>query len=249
MILTRFLTCSALALTLAACGGSPSKPNAEASKILPTIGSSGGARSNIQAKKLFGAKADGSRQSSAAYGSYSKGCVAGAQQLAETGPTWQAMRLSRNRNWGHPEMIDYIKTLSAKAAQQPGWEGLYVGDISQPRGGPMLTGHASHQMGLDADFWMLPPKGWFGTRVTQSHLAHHFQDHDATYHVSIGMGWIDRLFGTAHDRDTAKARYDRKTILSMGMDPEDLRLVTARKAYGLPKIPGNRRGPPTETGA
>ena len=93
------------------------------------------------------------------------------------------------------------------------------------------------------------PKGWFGTRVTQSHLAHHFQDHDATYHVSIGMGWIDRLFGTAHDRDTAKARYDRKTILSMGMDPEDLRLVTARKAYGLPKMPGNRRGPPTETGA
>jgi len=93
------------------------------------------------------------------------------------------------------------------------------------------------------------PKGRFGTRVTQSHLAHHFQDHDATYHVSIGMGWIDRLFGTAHDRDTAKARYDRKTILSMGMDPEDLRLVTARKAYGLPKMPGNRRGPSAETGA
>ncbi|HBR38127.1 MAG TPA: penicillin-insensitive murein endopeptidase, partial [Sulfitobacter pontiacus] len=171
MILTRILTCTALALTLAACGGSPSKPNAEASKILPTIGSSGGARSNIQAKKLFGAKADGSRQSSAAYGSYSKGCVAGAQQLAETGPTWQAMRLSRNRNWGHPEMIDYIKTLSAKAAQQPGWEGLYVGDISQPRGGPMLTGHASHQMGLDADFWMLPPKSLSLSRAERESIS------------------------------------------------------------------------------
>ena len=171
MILTRILTCTALALTLAACGGSPSKPNAEASKILPTIGSSGGARSNIQAKKLFGAKADGSRQTSAAYGSYSKGCVAGAQQLAETGPTWQAMRLSRNRNWGHPEMIDYIKTLSAKAAQQPGWEGLYVGDISQPRGGPMLTGHASHQMGLDADFWMLPPKSLSLSRAERESIS------------------------------------------------------------------------------
>ena len=171
MILTRILTSTALALTLAACGGSPSKPNAEASKILPTIGSSGGARSNIQAKKLFGAKADGSRQSSAAYGSYSKGCVAGAQQLAETGPTWQAMRLSRNRNWGHPEMIDYIKTLSAKAAQQPGWEGLYVGDISQPRGGPMLTGHASHQMGLDADFWMLPPKSLSLSRAERESIS------------------------------------------------------------------------------
>ena len=44
------------------------------------------------------------------------------------------------------------------------------------------------------------------------------------------MGWIDRLFGTGHDAEIAKARFDRKTMLSMGMDPEDLRLVTARKA-------------------
>ena len=68
------------------------------------------------------------------------------------------MRLSRNRNYGHPELIDYLKTLSRKAAALPGWEGLYVGDLSQPRGGPMLTGHRSHQIGLDADIWMLPPK-------------------------------------------------------------------------------------------
>jgi penicillin-insensitive murein endopeptidase len=66
------------------------------------------------------------------------------------------MRLSRNRNWGHPDTIDYIKDLSAKAARLPGWNGIYVGDISQPRGGPMLTGHASHQMGLDADIWLRP---------------------------------------------------------------------------------------------
>lgn len=81
---------------------------------------------------------------------------AGNVQLPETGPTWQAMRLSRNRNWGQPVMIDFIKDLSRFAATQPGWNGIYVGDISQPRGGPMLTGHASHQIGLDADFWMLP---------------------------------------------------------------------------------------------
>lgn len=76
-------------------------------------------------------------------------------------------------------------------------------------------------------------KGWFGRKITQSHLAHHFQDHHATFHVSFGMGWIDRLFGTPHDRDQARARFDRETILSLGMDPEDLRLVTARKAYGV----------------
>ena len=42
------------------------------------------------------------------------------------------------------------------ASAHDGWPGLLVGDISQPRGGPMLTGHASHQVGLDADIWLTP---------------------------------------------------------------------------------------------
>ncbi len=109
------------------------------------------------AKELFGAARNGTASRPASFGSYAKGCLAGAEQLAESGPTWQAMRLSRNRNWGHPELIDFVKDLSRKAAQQRGWKGLYVGDLSQPRGGPMLTGHRSHQIGLDADIWMLPP--------------------------------------------------------------------------------------------
>lgn len=85
------------------------------------------------------------------------------------------------------------------------------------------------------------PKGWFGRHVTREHMAHHYQDHRATFHVSFGMGWIDRLFGTPHDPDLARARFDRETVLSLGMDPEDLRLVTARKAYGLPPRPGMKR--------
>lgn len=109
------------------------------------------------AKQLFGAKTEGSEQRPAPYGSYAKGCVAGAVELPETGPTWQAMRLSRNRNWGHPDAIDFVKDLSRVAARQRGWDGLYIGDISQPRGGPMLSGHRSHQMGLDIDIWMRPP--------------------------------------------------------------------------------------------
>ncbi len=107
------------------------------------------------AKHLFGAQASGSEHAPAPFGTYNKGCLAGAEQLAETGPTWQAMRLSRNRNWGHPKAIRFIKRLS-NAATQVGWNGLYIGDISQPRGGPMLSGHASHQMGLDIDIWMRP---------------------------------------------------------------------------------------------
>ncbi len=84
------------------------------------------------------------------------------------------------------------------------------------------------------------PKGWFGKRVTHEHLRHHFNDHDSNFHVSFGMGWIDALFGTVYDREDAKARFDRGTVMSLGMDPEDLRLVTARKAWGLPRVPGAR---------
>lgn len=109
------------------------------------------------AKRLFGAVPVASNQAPDAIGGYALGCQAGAAELTETGPTWQAMRLSRNRNWGQPILVDYIQELSRFAATQPGWAGLYVGDMSQPRGGPMLTGHRSHQIGLDVDIWMLPP--------------------------------------------------------------------------------------------
>lgn len=108
-----------------------------------------------KANQLFGALKAASRQAPAAIGSYAKGCAAGLVALPETGPTWQAMRLSRNRNWGHPDMIRFVQDLSVEATRI-GWRGLYVGDISQPRGGPMTSGHASHQIGLDVDIWMLP---------------------------------------------------------------------------------------------
>ena len=115
------------------------------------------ARAEDLANRLFGAMQVASGQKAMAVGSYAKGCGAGLVQLPQTGPSWQAMRLSRNRNWGHPVMIEYLKELSVTATRL-GWAGLYVGDISQPRGGPMTSGHASHQIGLDADIWMLPPR-------------------------------------------------------------------------------------------
>lgn len=123
------------------------------------------------AKELFGAKRDGSEHRSAPYGSYAKGCLAGGVKLAETGPTWQAMRLSRNRNWGHPDAVKFVQRLSKFASKQSGWAGLYIGDMSQPRGGPMLTGHRSHQVGLDIDIWMLPPKRLNLSRAERENLS------------------------------------------------------------------------------
>jgi penicillin-insensitive murein endopeptidase len=131
-------------LALAAC--TPAPPPLD-----PTI-------SGMQARMAFGAEEVGSPHAPEVIGFYSNGCVAGAQALPETGPTWQAMRLSRNRNWGHPELIDYVTGLSRRVAAETSWAGLYVGDMSQPRGGPMRTGHVSHQSGLDVDIWMLPAR-------------------------------------------------------------------------------------------
>ncbi|MBM2575436.1 penicillin-insensitive murein endopeptidase [Jannaschia sp. Os4] len=107
------------------------------------------------AKRLFGAARRPSAAPAEPFGSYAKGCAHGLEALPETGEAWQAMRLSRNRNWGHPQMIDLVEDLG-RHMRGRGWAGIYVGDISQPRGGPMLTGHRSHQMGLDADIWLYP---------------------------------------------------------------------------------------------
>ncbi|TXN22657.1 penicillin-insensitive murein endopeptidase [Methylobacterium sp. WL9] len=107
------------------------------------------------AKALFGRVTAPSSGSAEAYGSYAKGCFAGGEGLAFDGPTWQVMRPSRNRRWGMPYLVSFLERLASKAPQAA-WPGLLVGDMSQPRGGPMLTGHASHQLGLDADLWLTP---------------------------------------------------------------------------------------------
>src|ERR1700748_3413584 len=109
----------------------------------------------LGAKQLFGRKALPAAMPTRVIGFYSHGCIAGAEALPLNGDTWQVMRLSRTRNWGHPDLIALLERLSVKA-HKDGWNGLLVGDMSQPRGGPMITGHASHQVGLDADIWLTP---------------------------------------------------------------------------------------------
>jgi penicillin-insensitive murein endopeptidase len=110
----------------------------------------------LGAKELFGRKTSPAPLATHSIGFYDKGCLAGAEALPINGKTWQVMRLSRNRNWAHPDMVALLERLSVKAHEVAGWPGLLVEDMSQPRGGPMLTGHASHQIGLDADIWLTP---------------------------------------------------------------------------------------------
>lgn len=108
------------------------------------------------AKALFGAVKEPAPLRAQAIGGYARGCLAGGVALPVDGPNWQAMRLSRNRNWGHPNLVRLVERLANEARRYDGWPGLLVGDLSQPRGGPMPFGHASHQIGLDADIWLTP---------------------------------------------------------------------------------------------
>jgi penicillin-insensitive murein endopeptidase len=108
------------------------------------------------AKRRFGLATTPAPGPARAIGSYTRGCLAGAVALPADGPDWQVMRPSRDRAWGHPALIAFLERLAATASREAGWPGLLVGDIAQPRGGPMLTGHASHQLGIEADIWLTP---------------------------------------------------------------------------------------------
>lgn len=108
------------------------------------------------ARDLFGQAREPAAMASASIGFYSRGCLAGGVAMPRDGPTWQTTRPARHRSFGHPAMIDLLERLSAQAAAQDGWPGFLVADIAQPRGGPMTNGHASHQIGLDADVYLTP---------------------------------------------------------------------------------------------
>jgi penicillin-insensitive murein endopeptidase len=109
----------------------------------------------IAAKHQFGFALAPAKLAARAIGSYAKGCMAGGAMLPVDGEAWQAMRLSRNRNWGLPVLVDFLERFAGDLKTKENWPGLLIGDMSQPRGGPMLTGHASHQIGLDADIWYM----------------------------------------------------------------------------------------------
>ena len=138
----RFKTLRRLACALTTLGLMASASVAEADSVTP-------------AKQLFGAAKLPTAGAPEPHGFYAKGCLEGGQALSIDGPNWQVMRLSRNRNWGHPAIIKGLERLS-RGGVKAGWPGLLIGDLSQPRGGPMLNGHSSHQIGLDADVWLTP---------------------------------------------------------------------------------------------
>jgi penicillin-insensitive murein DD-endopeptidase len=90
-------------------------------------------------------------------GFYTAGCIKRSSPLPRDGVGYQVIRLSRDRLYGHPELINFVQSLSKEAYGLYGAT-LLIGDLSEKNGGPMPDGHSSHQVGLDADilFWQNP---------------------------------------------------------------------------------------------
>ena len=74
----------------------------------------------VAAKDLFGRKLTPAPLAARAIGFYSRGCLAGGIALPVNGQTWQVMRLSRNRNWGHPELVKFLERFAEKCRRSAG---------------------------------------------------------------------------------------------------------------------------------
>ncbi|MEE2786277.1 MAG: penicillin-insensitive murein endopeptidase [Myxococcota bacterium] len=96
-------------------------------------------------------------KTSEAIGRYNLGCLMGGAELPVKGRGFESIRRHRNRYYGHQRLIGFLRDYGeriTKASLQP----VLIGDLSQPRGGRMSSGHRSHQIGLDADVWFTRPR-------------------------------------------------------------------------------------------
>jgi len=83
-----------------------------------------------------------------AIGGAANGCLSGGQSLPQSGPGWDVLRPSRNRYWGTPDLLAFLKDRAQRARD---YGTILIADMAQPRGGRMPSGHGSHQTGVDVD--------------------------------------------------------------------------------------------------
>jgi penicillin-insensitive murein DD-endopeptidase len=146
----------------------------------------------VAAKFLFASTKLPSIGKAMAIGYYPRGCLQGGVELPVDGPNWEVMRLSRNRNWGHPELVSFLKKFAPLAAKATGWHGILIGDMAQPRGGPLPFGHLSHQIGLDVDIWFMPKPDRVLTKEEREKIS-------ATNLVAAGGKEVDPKMWTPAD--------------------------------------------------
>lgn len=75
------------------------------------------------------------------------------------------------------------------------------------------------------------PKTKLERHVTTLHNQHHFRDFSKWFHVSPGGEVIDKVMKTAIDRNALKSKQRMEFIRTLGMRPDDARLVAARARF------------------
>ena len=98
-----------------------------------------------------------SNQLPASIGTYTNGCLSGAEEMPLRGDGYQLVRTGRDRHYGSPHLVEFLKDFS-NAVDEHDLGRIQIGDMSMARGGPFSSGHRSHQMGLDADIWFSQDK-------------------------------------------------------------------------------------------
>ncbi|MFM8331373.1 MAG: penicillin-insensitive murein endopeptidase [Candidatus Methylumidiphilus sp.] len=143
----------------------------------------------------------------------SSGCISGAHSLPLEGTGYEVMHIERNRYYGHPRLVQTIEDLGHLTARRK-LGLLHVGDLGQPRGGPMSFGHRSHQTGLDVDIWFdLNPRLSAGANATRGNLdapsmllpskkglnyAAWTANQMAVLELAANLPGVDRIFVNAH---------------------------------------------------
>jgi penicillin-insensitive murein endopeptidase len=177
---------------------------------------------------LWNAQRDPAPGAPQAIGGYSAGCLLGAQTLPASGPGYEALHRSRNRFYGHPDLVTFIRHLGATAkAKHLGV--LIVGDMSQARGGPTPSGHRSHQSGLDVDLGYLAPAG-----VRAGHLKRADRERiGPPAVVDLTTHQMSRLWGRRTERLLAAAAAD-PAVDRIFVNPAIRRLLCASPARREP---------------
>lgn len=141
-----------------------------------------------------------------AIGSYANGSLVGAMSLPNEETGFLKLFLPRNRGFGTKILQDTLLTLSRKNLDRfPDTERLQIGDLGAEFGGA-ITGHASHQNGLDADVAYLRinrmeqdpmvTTGFLESFVTQNGVTSNFDSfrNEWLLRTLIGTGLVNRIF-------------------------------------------------------
>ena len=74
-------------------------------------------------------------------GSFSNGCIVGADTLPIQSEHYQVMRTDQRRYFGHPDLVMFIQRLSRQVSNL-GMGTVLIGDMGMPAGGRFNGGHA-----------------------------------------------------------------------------------------------------------